>query len=128
MGSTGRDRTVTELQATPLEAGPTIRQPRGLRVGDTIESWRGGRLEAAGIVSRTLPSVAMAWIVCARTGTLKLVDQQTTDLVVVAAAGCGTREGAAPGGCRRRQSLRAERPGQVTTWSGQSRSRWPVTC
>jgi hypothetical protein len=119
---------VTEFQATPIQGGSDIRRHGGLRVGDTIESWRGGRLEAAGTVSRTLPSVAMAWIVCARTGTLKLVDQQAADIVVVAGAGCGTQEGVAPGRCRRRPPLPAEWPGPVRTWSGQSKSRWPVTC
>jgi len=65
---------------------PVVRSCAALSVGDHIEAWCGGRLLDAGTVIRPLPSVGMAWIVCARTGAHKLVDMQGATVVRLAAA------------------------------------------
>lgn len=71
---------------TEVQTPSVVCRPETVCVGDEIEVWLGGRLEDTGTVSRTLPSVGMAWIVCARTGTLMLVDLADGDIVRVPAA------------------------------------------
>lgn len=63
-----------------------IRSCEELSFGDEIEAWCFGRLIHQGTVSRTLPSVEMFWIVCARTGTRRLVDMEAAAIIRVAAA------------------------------------------
>ncbi|NVM95803.1 hypothetical protein [Arthrobacter wenxiniae] len=99
---------------TDIQALPGIHRPEELHTGEYIEAWRGGRLLDAGTVSRMLPSVSMAWIVCARTGTLKLVDLETTVVVRVGDAGPRAQGAGARRGCRRRAILRSARPKGTT--------------
>jgi hypothetical protein len=54
-----------------------------LATGDEIEAWHNSRLLHKGRVSRTLPTMGMFWIICARTGTRKLVDLEATKIIRV---------------------------------------------
>lgn len=63
-----------------------IRSCAALSDGDEIEAWHDGRLLHRGRVNRTLPSMGMFWIVCARTGTRQLVDLEASEVIRVAAA------------------------------------------
>lgn len=71
---------MTEVQ------GSIVRSCAELADGDEIEAWRFGKLLHRGKVSQILPSVEMIWIVCARTGTRKLVDMEAAAIIRVAAA------------------------------------------
>ena len=62
-----------------------IRTCDELTHGDEIEAWHGSRLLHRGRVSQTLPSMGMFWIVCARTGALKLVDVEASEIIRISA-------------------------------------------
>lgn len=63
----------------------TIRTCGELTHGDDIEAWHDDRLLHRGRVSQTLPSMGMFWIVCARTGTRKLVDLEASEIIRISA-------------------------------------------
>lgn len=71
---------------TETPTTPALGSCAALLIGDEIEAWHDGRLIDVGRVSRILPTMGMVWIVCARTGTQKLVDIQTSTVVRVEAA------------------------------------------
>lgn len=61
--------------------GSVVRSCEELLVGDEVQVWCLGRPVHRGRVSRTLPSVEMFWIVCARTGTRQLVDMEAATII-----------------------------------------------
>jgi hypothetical protein len=68
----------------PTAPEPTIRTCDALTNGDHIEAWHDGRLLHRGRVSRTLPTMGMFCIVCARTGVRKLVDLEASEIIRIA--------------------------------------------
>lgn len=69
------------------EAGKLIvRACVELSQGDEIEAWHDGRLVHRGKVTETVPTLALFWILDARTGTRKLLDMEVLEIVRCAGA------------------------------------------
>lgn len=61
-----------------------------LSVGEEIEAWHRGRLLHRGTVTRIVPSAELFWITDSKSGTRRLVDPETLDILRATDAGLRT--------------------------------------
>ncbi|KIS26299.1 hypothetical protein TV39_16830 [Arthrobacter sp. SPG23] len=60
-----------------------VRTSSELSAGEEIEAWHRGRLFHRGLVTETIPSADLFWIVDSRTGARKLLDVEALEIVRV---------------------------------------------
>jgi hypothetical protein len=65
------------MEAQRVSTGP-------LRIGDHIEAWHRGKLFHRGRVTDVVPALELFWILDARTGARKLLDQEALEIRHVA--------------------------------------------
>jgi hypothetical protein len=63
-----------------------IRACAELSVGDEIEAWHNGRLFHRGLVTQTVPTMDLFWIIDERTGARRLLDVDALEILRIRAA------------------------------------------